>query len=115
MKSFKLFLENRENLTSWLNPSGKFFPVQGSQTHTNLAIQITHQAYPKCFQILLNKGWQRINYINNNLYAYNTIKPPNQSQLDSLIELAMINKINNIYYDNERSDEILWTNPLDLN
>jgi len=102
---FKQFLENRENLHSWLSPKGEFFPLFGHYNHGSWA-QSNHNAQ---IDQMWKKGWFRINYYGTTLYAHNETMPLNQIQTKELIDSAIENHMEKVVWDSGNDEKVLWT------
>ena len=113
--NFKLWLESRAQLYSWLDPEGNAFPV-GNQGHDTTAYQILKNELPpnksyEALSLLMKRGWQRINYIGRELIASNYEGIiVNRKQKRTLIDLAHEYEFNTSEFDNGVSNNsIIWS------
>lgn len=100
---FFVWLENRENLHSWLSPTGKFVPLMG-KSHGDYA-----QSLGSNIDQMWEKGWARIIYFADKVYAHNEKMPLNFKQKNSLIDAAIENNMNHVVYDSGDNETIIWS------
>jgi len=114
---FKLWLnestasEFEEYLVSWLSSLGEFIPTEG-MTHLDFAKELEPDASSpeKARNKLFKKGYMRVNFSNGILYANNPYVMPNNRQIEYLKEIPFVlDYINEIEYDNDRSTTKLWS------
>lgn len=105
IKSFKewLFSENKEILHSWLSPQGKFIPLMG-KSHGDYA-----QFLGSNIDQMWQKGWARIIYFADKIYAHNEKMPINSNQKKALIDAAIENHMNYVVYDSGDDEKIIWS------
>lgn len=105
-------------MVSWLSPQGEFFPVQGSHEDTarNLVEKLNISPGGKSFAPiedpflnLLHRGWGRIQYVAKLLYFNNPYRAPNRQQLQELEYLAAENSMDEIIWDSDADEKILWS------
>lgn len=101
---FIVWLENRENLHSWLNPQGEFISLNGK----------SHGDYSSSVGLNIDqmflKGWLRITFYSNKIYAHNDkLKSINYKQKKSLIDLAIENHMSHVILDFGENEKIIWS------
>jgi hypothetical protein len=101
--NFKQWIENREILYSWLSPRGEFVPLNG--------ISHMDHSYSLGLNIgdMWQKGWFRINYLGDKIYANNEKLFINDRQKKALIDAAIENNMNYIVYDSGEDEKIIWS------
>lgn len=106
---FKLWLESRENVYSWLSPTGKFFPVPINSNHSIYANQLTNLKYPFSMEKLFENKWFRIYFYKDQIVAHNNIYQLNDQQKNKLIELALEENFDFVIIDNEVKERVVWS------
>lgn len=99
--------EAREDLMSWLAPHGKFYPLAGGDTHSSWAIRFFKNK--NAVQNIYEKGWMRVYYYSKSLYVSNSSQPPNSRQRSELIDLALENGFNEVIWDSEENEKVIWS------
>lgn len=115
MKFNEFFLlEDRKDMYAWLSPTGKIIQVNQNSSHGEDARIILKKLgiydVPDYLNSLFELGWFRITYYGDSLYMHNSKVAPNKKQLNSMKNVAIENNMQNIKFDNEDVDRVLWTN-----
>lgn len=107
---YKGFFMRYHDLQSWLSTRGEFFPLVG-RLHLDDATK--HSGMQNSIDArndLFRKGWMRVTFLNASIYVNNPKVGPNSEQKRELIDLAILRgHINNIMYDNDDVEKMLWT------
>lgn len=103
------------NETSWLSPDGKFYPIT-SMDHGIEGKDIIQKIYNNevsgdinVYEFLMKKGWIRVTYIHDTIYANNyvidSIAPTQKSQLKNL---AIESKMKTVRFDGSVKNYVIW-------
>lgn len=103
---FKLWLEVSSG-HGWLDITGKFHDLPPGKDHKWFADQLTNNQ-PEPITVMLELGWQRITYITKDLYTHNPFMKPNPKQMQALIDLALEKRMDQVIWDNENNDRVIW-------
>jgi hypothetical protein len=83
-ETYQIILEDRSDLYSWMDPNGKIHKFPDHQTHGEFARNLM-KASATQFHDNLNtmffKGWFRLTYYGDLIYAHNSKRMPNIKQL----------------------------------
>jgi len=113
-------LNESGSLYAWMNPSGEIISNKG-EGHFSSGKKILQDRYNistkdmmfanQVYDLLFIKGWMRLTYIGSELYCHNNKMKPNQKQLRELKNLAIENKMSDIYFDDEYSEDYhsIWS------
>lgn len=95
--------DGTNQLYSWIDPNGKFYPVGAKSHHSEFAEQFGG------IGPLMDKGWGRITWYGTTVY-FNGRKPPTTKQLRSLKDAAIEAQKREIVFDNDLTgdDKTLW-------
>jgi len=117
---------SRENLYSWLSPSGQFYPLI-NRNHGAKAQELINTKY-KNYPVIINMqksgkynyydmmyaiDFHAIRFVNSSIYTEHPSKRPTQQQMRSLIQTALENDFKRIIWDNWEETTVIWT-PNDL-
>ncbi len=112
--NFKLWLESPQDKYSWLDPSGRFYPVSHGYNHGSFAAnilknKIDDSLLSQSLIILMKRGWQRVIFYGSELIANNDqVKTINTLQRQALIDYAIENNMEKVSFDNSEDDKVLW-------
>ena len=106
---------SKANMASWLSPDGKFYPIT-SMDHGIEGKDIIQKIYNNkvssdinVYEFLMKKGWIRVTYIHDTIYANNyvidSIAPTQKSQLKNL---AIESGMKTVRFDGSVKDYIIW-------
>ena len=100
------------DMYAWMSPAGEMFP-NGSISHFSAAKIIVSRRYgireedlPMMY--LFGKGWFRITYSGNELFANNPSRRPTEKQVGELKNLAIEHGMSDIYWDTDDSYIKIW-------
>lgn len=112
---FKIWLENNVNLHSWLSPQGEIYPAGVLGHYSSAAEILGPSSNPKeALNILMKKGWQRLNYYRYDLTSNNSEGIfPNQKQMKVLVDLAAENGMETVEFDNDEKTWPIWNRSLE--
>jgi hypothetical protein len=99
--------EAREDLIAWLAPHGKFYPIIQPDTHQSWAVRFFKDK--NAVENIYKKGWVRVYYYSKTIYASNADNPPNARQRKELIDLALENGFNEVIWDSEENEKVIWS------
>ena len=118
-KDYWLFCERKENMYSWMNPSGMIFP-NGEFMHVEAArelitrFNLKKDEYPirdREYDIMYKAGWVRVADDDKVLMAANHLMYPGESQIKSLKRMAEQNNMDVLMFDGGRMrTKTIWQN-----
>lgn len=114
---FKLWLEgSRKLLHGWIDPHGNYYPLRGMNDHLDGSrlYGFSGKSYNEPF----TAGWLRITYAGftqtgkneTQIWVNNDLMLPNHKQLKPVIDNAIENNIDRIYFDNGKTMSVIWSN-----
>lgn len=112
---FKLWLESTKSFYGWIDPHGIYYPLGGHNDHLNGSR--LHGFSGKTYDEPMKAGWLRVTYANFANHGKNEIQiwinndfmPPNRKQLKTVIDNAIENNIREIYFDNGKTNNVIWS------
>lgn len=111
--SFKCVFSSKEEMYSWLSPTGQFFPVDRNGTHSEAAwLRFPPKpgdTKPDPLATAWQAGWYRITYMGGTLYAHNDLVPPNPSQKKALEDLAIEQHMEDVQIDHNGDLSTIWS------
>jgi hypothetical protein len=106
---FRFLLMERDNkCVSWLSPHGKFYPVDKAHGKTDIGILNTLDKRD-IVNGMWKRGYIRVTYQGDRLYAHIEGNRMNDKQKQCLINLAIENDFDYIYYDTGDDGSIMWS------
>jgi hypothetical protein len=119
-----VWLENIDNLASWLSPDGEFFPVSGNhfsyaraiydkfvKGNINLLPGYEQSSSFDPLHAIMLAGWVRVTHVGKTLIAHNESRRTlNSTQKKALILLARQEAMEQIEFDTGEDSNVLWTN-----